>query len=77
VVDEAQPQDTRIYVTTLRVSPSQPRDNCGKDEAHQKDEMDVVSVLESDDLILAEITDIGNARLSTGFDHHPANVTPV
>jgi hypothetical protein len=34
-------------------------------------------VLEFDDLVLAEITDIGDTRLSAWFDHHPANVTPV
>lgn len=34
-------------------------------------------MLEFDDIVPAEVTDIGNARLSTGFDQHPTDVTPV
>lgn len=77
MVHKDQAKDAGIYISTLGVSPEEPRDDSGEDKAHAEDEGKVVSVLPADDLALGQIADVGDTGLTAGLDHHPSNVGPV
>ena len=77
VMNEAQPENASINVATTGVAPEEPGNHSGDDETHEEDERDVMAVLPFDDVVLAQITDVGNARLSAGLDKHPTDMAPV
>ena len=76
MVDEAKTSGTRIHIAAPEVTPAEPADNGGQDEAHADDEGAVPAVLPPDDLVLVQVADIGDTGLEAGLDEHPANVGP-
>lgn len=73
-MDEAQPENTRIYVSTSGIVPEEPRNNGGNDEADNEDHGKVVPVLPPNNRVLAQVADVGDTGLAAGFHQHPANV---
>jgi hypothetical protein len=76
MVDENQPEQTRIKITALRVSPSQPGNNGWNNKGHGDKKPKVIPVLPPDNIVPGEITDICYARLAARFDDHPADMRP-
>ena len=76
VMDDAKTSGTRIHIAAPEVAPAKPANHGGQDEAHADDEGAVPAVLPPDDLVLVQVTDIGDTRLATRLDEHPANVGP-
>ena len=76
VMNDAKTSGTSIHITAPKVTPAKPADNGGQDEAHADDKGAVPAVLPPDDLVLVQVTDIGDTRLAAGLDEHPADVGP-
>jgi len=76
VVDETQPSGTGKEESTSPVSPSKSGNNSGQDETHGKEQGEVVLVLPFDDLVSAQVRNVGNANLASGLDDHPSDVRP-
>ena len=76
MMNETQPQHTRIHVPALGITPPNPRNKSGHDERHQQDEPQVIPVLPPNNGVLVEITNIGDPRFSAGLDDHPADMGP-
>ena len=74
VMDEAKTSGTRVHEATRKITPAEPADSGGQDEAHAEDEGAVPAVLPPDDLVLVQVTDIGDTRLATRLDEHPSHV---
>jgi hypothetical protein len=74
-MDEEQTCSTTIKVATLPVTPAKAGNESGEDEPHEEEQVDVVLVLPPDDFVLAQVTDIGNTRLATWLEEHPANMS--
>lgn len=76
MVDESRAHSTSIEESALEVSPKQTRNESRDDVAHEDQEPDVVVVLPSDNLVLAQVANVGDTRLATGLDEHPTHVRP-
>ena len=74
VVNEAETRGTSVDIPSPEVAPTEVADKGGENEAAGKDEGTVPAVLPPDDLVLAQVTDVGNSRLVLGLDDHPAQV---
>jgi hypothetical protein len=74
VVDEAQPQNTSIYVSTLSVSPQYPWNNGWNDETHEENEQNVMLVLPANDGVLRKVANIRDSWLPSGLNHHPTDM---
>ena len=76
MVDKHQPRGAGKVEAAPPISPAEAGDGHREDEAHADDEGEVPLVLPDDDLVLAEVADVGDAWLATGLDDHPADVRP-
>ena len=69
-----QSYDTSVDISALPVTPTKPTNDSGDSECHDEHEQNVVLVLPLDHRVPRQVTDVGNARLATGLDDHPANM---
>jgi hypothetical protein len=76
VVYKKETSGARIEEAAPPVAPAQAGDERRENKAHSNNEVEIPSVLELDNLVAGEIRDVGDTRLSTGLDEHPANVGP-
>ena len=76
VVDEAQTGSTRVDVASPEVAPAEVADESREDEATGDDEGAVPAVLPPDDLVPAQVADVGDTGLAAGLDEHPADMGP-
>ena len=75
-MDEAKASSTRKHEATPQIAPAKVADESREDETTEEDEGAVPAVLPPDDLILAQVADISDTRLTAGLDKHPADVGP-
>jgi len=71
---EAQPQNTSIDISSLRIVPEQPGDDSRDDEGGNEDHGDVPLVLPPHDGALAQVADVCDTRLAAGLHEHPAHM---
>lgn len=76
MVNEAQTTSTGKDKPAPKVAPEVPRDDSGHQEAEREDERKIPAMLPSDDLALAQITDVRDPELAAGLHEHPADVRP-
>ena len=76
MVDETQPSGTGEEESTSPVSPGESGYHGGDDETHSEKQGEVVLVLPLDDLVSAQVRDVGNTDLASGLDDHPSDVGP-
>lgn len=75
-MDEAQTGGTSEDVATHRIVPAEVANESREDEADEKDEAAVPTVLPPDNLVLAQVADVGNTELTARLDEHPTDVRP-
>lgn len=76
MVDEAKTSSTCEHVATPEITPTEVADQGRKNETTPDEKATVPAVLPPDNLVLAQVADIGNTGLDTGLDEHPAHVGP-
>lgn len=76
MVDEAQTGRTSENVATHRIVPAEVADESRENETDKEDEAAVPAVLPPDNLVLAQVADVGNTELAAGLNEHPADVGP-
>ena len=59
-------------VTALPVTPKDTRNDRGNNETEEQEEGEIPTVLPPHNFVLAQIADVGNTRLTSGFYKHPA-----
>ena len=74
MVDKTQAEDASINISASGIVPEKPGNNGRNSESHEEEEREVVSMLPSYNGVFCKVTYIGNTRLATGFEHHPADV---
>ena len=74
VMNETQPENACINIATQGIVPEQPGDDSWNSEGNNKDHGKIIFMLPFDNRVLAQITDVRNAWLTTRFEQHPANV---
>ena len=75
LLDEKDSENTAVDEATEEVAPAETADEHGKDQSHENDRLDVVTVLPDDDGILVEVGDVGAADAAGVLLHdHPADV---
>ncbi len=75
-MDEAQAGRTSEDVATHSIVPAEVADESREDESDEKDEAAIPAVLPPDDLVLAQVADVGDTELAAGLDEHPADMGP-
>ena len=58
LLDEEDAEDATIDETTEPVTPSKTTDQCGKDESHEEDNLEIMAMLPNNDWIFVEIRDV-------------------
>lgn len=76
MVNEHQSSGTGKKESSSPVSPSESSDGHREEESHGDDEREIPLVLPDDDLVLGQIGDVGDSRLSSRLEDHPSNVRP-
>lgn len=76
MVHEAQSSSTCVDETAPPVTPAKASNNRREQETKDDDQVQVPAMLPLDDLVLAQIADVRNTRLTAGLDEHPANMRP-
>lgn len=76
MMHENQSQQTGIYIATLPIAPSKTRNKSRENDTHDEHQLEVVTMLPFNNVILGKVTDIRHARLTPGLHDHPANVRP-
>ncbi|KAJ8608845.1 hypothetical protein MRB53_039431 [Persea americana] len=66
LLDEEDAKDAGVDYAALPVAPAETGDESGEDEAHEKDDPEVVLVLPSDDCVLVEVGNVGAGRCAWG-----------
>jgi hypothetical protein len=75
LLDEEDTQDTSVDETAPPVTPTETSDHHGEDETHERDDFDVVAVLEFDESILVQVGDVSAANAFGVLLHdHPSQV---
>ena len=75
LLDEEDAEDTAVDESAEPVTPAQTADQHGKDEAHEEDDLEVVTMLPDDHGVLVEVRDISTAdSLRVLLHQHPAKV---
>ena len=75
-MNKAKPQNSSIHVATCGIVPEEPGNDSRNNEAHQKNELDIMAMLPLDNIVLREVADVRNTWSPAGFDEHPAHVRP-
>lgn len=73
-MDEAESENARIYEASSGVVPQEFGDHGWNDEARDEDKLNVVFVLPFDDLALAQVTNISDARFPAWLQQHPTDM---
>lgn len=73
-MDKDQTKGSSEEITASPVTPEQAGNDSGNNEAEGQKESGVPAVLPLDDIVLAEITDIGDSGLSARLEQHPADM---
>jgi len=76
VMDKDKSKQTRIYVPAHPVSPPVPSDKRREHHSHEKHQLEVVSMLPPDNIVLGEIAHVCYTGFTTRLDDHPADVRP-
>jgi len=75
LLDEEDAQDTAVDETSLPVTPAETGNNGGEDEAHEEDDLEIVTVLPDNDWVIVEVRDVGTSNsLGVLLHEHPAKV---
>lgn len=75
-MDKTQSCSPSVYETTQPITPEQASDHSRDDKSAAEDEVDIPPVLPPDNLVLAQVRDVGDTGLAAGLENHPANVCP-
>ena len=76
MMDENQSQQTSIYVATHPVTPSKTSYQGWENDSHDEHQLEVVTVLPLDDIVLGQVTNVRHARLAARLQDHPTNMGP-
>ena len=76
MVNEAEAGSAGVDVTSPEVTPAEVADEGRENETACEDEGAVPPVLPPNDLVPAQVTNVGDTGLAAGLDEHPANVGP-
>lgn len=76
MVNEHQPSGSSEEESTREISPSKSSDKSREDEPHSDNKRQVPLVLPDNDLVLAQVTNIGDSRFPPRLNNHPSNVRP-
>ncbi len=71
---EAETDYTGIDTSATSVTPTVMGNEGGNGKGRDDDEDEVILVLPLDDSVLVQVSDVGDTRLATGLDEHPANM---
>lgn len=75
LLDEENTQDTSIHKTTPPVTPAKTSDHHGENETHERDDFNVVAVLELNNGVLVQVGDVSAAdTLGVLLHDHPSQV---
>lgn len=71
-MNEAQTENSRVDVSTSKVTPAKPRDDSRDNEAHNKDERQIIPMLPPYNGALREVANISNTGSATWLEQHPS-----
>jgi hypothetical protein len=72
VVDKAETGSAGVEVTATPVTPAETRNDGRDTKGNAEDQPQVPAMLPADNLIAGQIRDVGNTRLATRLEDHPA-----
>ena len=76
MVNEAETGSAGVDIASPEVTPAKVADEGREDETACEDEGAVPPVLPPNDLVPAQVTNVGDTGLATGLDEHPADMRP-
>ena len=76
MVNYCHPQTRCVHPSPPEITPAIAGDETRENIAKDKEEEDVITVLQLNKAVVPKIANISFANLLLGFDDHPANVAP-
>lgn len=76
MVYEDKTRGTGVDEAAFEVAPAKARNKSRGNERHGQEHLDVPAMLELDDRIAREVTDVGNTRFPARLENHPADMRP-